>query len=214
MKTGTFRKISYPEYIEKQRLKQKKLRDKLKEELQRKKEIKRFKKQQKKEKRRRAKEQKKLPNILKELAHDFVKRRDSIQGEKRKGHCITCGIITEGGNFQAGHFEPSSTCGALLRYHPHNIHGQCGFKCNINKHGQQKMGVEYTMKMISKYGEEYVRHLREMKTVSIEAKTHFFETMITLYKEGDEKKIVDFLESLFQDALQKKQEMLDSKTVA
>lgn len=207
MKKGTFKKPPFKEVIAKEKARRERLRQVLKE----KREAKRRRKLEKKEKRRRAKEQKQLPNILKEKAHDFVKRRDSIQGETRKGYCITCGELAEGGNFQAGHFEPSSTCGALLRYHPHNIHGQCGFKCNINKHGQQKMGVEYTMKMIEKYGADYVRRLRSMKNVSIEAKHWFYETLIKLYNEGDEAKIVKYLDEEYEKALQAKQQMLDSK---
>lgn len=214
MKSGTFRTQSYKEKIEKEQIRRARLREKLREQRQ----AKKLRKLEKIKKKRQEKEKKKLPNILKEKCHNWVKVRDSFPGERRKGKCKTCGKVCEDGDFQAGHFEPSSTCGILLRYHPHNIHGQGGYCCNINRHGQQKMGVEYTIKMVAQYGLEYVQHLRSMKVSTVHTPAHFYETMIELYDQGDEQKIVDYLEEKFKEHLvlqeeirQKNENLLNSQ---
>ena len=138
---------------------------------------------------------KKLKNDLKKASHTFVKNRDAFSTNPYKGECITCGKYVEAGDFQAGHFEPSGSCGVLLRYHPHNIHGQGGFCCNINRNGQQKMANEYTMWMINKYGHQRVVELRELKRRSVNAGRYFYETMLELYEQGDEAEIIKFIES-------------------
>ena len=203
MKRGTFRVQGYKEKIEKEKIRRARLREKLREQRH----AKKLRKLEKIKKKRQEKERKKLPNVLKEKAHDFVKRRDSFPGETRKGKCITCGKICEGGDFQAGHFEPSSTCGILLRYHPQNIHGQGGYCCNINKHGQQKMGIQYTLKMVAKYGLERVIYLSSMKVSTVYTPPHFYETMIELYDQGDEEKIIAYLDQEFQNHLQRQEEI-------
>lgn len=138
---------------------------------------------------------KKLKQILTKLSHDFVRERDSIMPPNIGGYCFTCGMLASGSNFQSGHYEPSSTCGALLRWHPLNMHGQCGYKCNINRHGQQKMANEYTMRMISLYGLEKVQELRAMKNRLIQCDRYFLTSMIDLYKQGNQEEIIKFLDN-------------------
>lgn len=138
---------------------------------------------------------KKAKKDLEKLSHDFVRSRDSLNSPVISGYCCTCGKFCEGGDFQAGHYEPDSTGGALLRYHPRNMHGQGGYCCNINRHGQQKMANAYTFFMIKKYGIEYVESLRRLKQKSIKADIIFYERMIELYKDGNEENIVKYLES-------------------
>ena len=141
---------------------------------------------------------KRAKNVLTELSHTFVRKRDSVSGDGNVfgGPCCSCGKFCGGSDFQAGHWEADSTGGAILRYHPQNMHGQGGFCCNINRHGQQRMGVAYTMFMIKRYGLKHVEFLRSLKKKVIKADIIFFETMIELYRQGDEKKIVAYLHSL------------------
>lgn len=140
---------------------------------------------------------KKAQAKLKEICHAFVKDRDGIPNNyRRSGICCTCGRYCEGGDYQAGHYEPSGSCGALLRYHPQNIHGQGGFCCNINRNHQQKMGNDYTFYMIKRYGQKRVAELRALKRRNIKASLSFYEKMIELYETRDEKKIIKYLESL------------------
>lgn len=134
----------------------------------------------------------KIIKELEKVSHEYVRRRDGIDGEIR-GYCFDCGMYAEGQQFQAGHFEPSGSCGALLRFHPHNMHGQRG-GCNM-KYQQERVKIDYTFAMLRKYGKEYVDFLRSLKNKTIKADDVFYSTLLQLYKEGDEKKIVDYLHS-------------------
>jgi len=137
---------------------------------------------------------KKLIQELTKLSHDFIRQRDSIKKYIIGGYCFDCGDYTEFQQFQCGHFIPDSTGGALLRYHPINMHGQAG-KCNC-KYNQEFVKINYTLAMEKKYGKEYVQKLIQLKYKSIKADEIFYSKMIELYKEGNEKKIVAYLESL------------------
>lgn len=139
-------------------------------------------------------ETKKLIYKLVEISHNFIRKRDSISEDAIGGYCFDCGILVYGQQFQAGHFIPDSVGGALLRYHPHNMHGQSG-GCNM-KHSQERVKIDYTIKMQEKYGIDYVNHLRQLKYKSIKADSVFYNKMIDLYLQGDEDKIVDYIESL------------------
>jgi len=137
---------------------------------------------------------KKAKKDLEIISHTFVRRRDSENDYEIAGACFDCGEWASGQQFQAGHFEPSGSCGAILRYHPHNMHGQKG-GCN-SKFQQEKVKINYTMKMIDRYGKEYVDKLRFMKNKTIHADIIFYLKMIELYEKGIEQDIVDYLESL------------------
>lgn len=138
-------------------------------------------------------ETEKAKKLLHDLSHEYIRKRDSITKDKFSGHCFDCGIYCEGQNFQCGHFIPDSK-GAITRYHPHNMHGQAGC-CNM-KYQQEWVKINYTQKMIEKYGEKYVNKLKLMAEKSIKADIIFYNTLIEFYKDGDEKKIVQYLESL------------------
>lgn len=137
---------------------------------------------------------KKAKKDLEKISHDYIRRRDSINDYEIKGHCIDCGSLAEGQQFQCGHWQPSGSSGALLRFHPHNMHGQKG-GCNTAWQ-QEKVKIDYTLVMIQRYGADYVAHLRVLKNKTIKADIIFYTTLIELYKEGDEFKIVEYLESL------------------
>lgn len=139
---------------------------------------------------------KRAKNKLYELSHTFVRERDSVNEGTIAGYCCSCGKWSEGGQFQAGHWESDQKGGALLRYHPRNMHGQGAYCCNINRHGQQSVAVSYTLFMIQKYGQEYVNKLRALKYKSIKADILFYEKMIELYEAKNEQAIVDYLENL------------------
>ena len=133
-----------------------------------------------------------LKKDLYTISHDFVRERDSIPGEKKKGYCCSCGKYEEGHLFQAGHYRTSGGNGALLRYHPQNMHGQCR-DCNCSRYNQENVKVEYARFMHSKYSHAELEQMRSMKQKTINANRYFYETMIALYKEGDESEIIKFL---------------------
>lgn len=138
---------------------------------------------------------KKLAQKLEKICHDYIRRRDSINPEIAiGGYCFDCGKMVFKQMFQAGHFLPSGSSGAILRYHPHNIHGQAS-GCNCH-YQQEQVKIRYTMAMIKKYGKKYVDKLIALKNKSIKADSIFYEKMIELYEQGDEEAIVDYLESL------------------
>jgi len=137
---------------------------------------------------------KKLIKILTEKSHTFIRKRDSKSEDSIGGYCVDCGYYAEGQQFQCGHWHPDSTGGAILRYHPHNMHGQAG-KCNT-KFQQESVKINYTFAMQKKYGVEYCAKLNNLRWVSIDADIFFYQKMIELYDRGDEEEIVSYLESL------------------
>lgn len=130
---------------------------------------------------------------LKKISHDFIRNRDSVNDYEFAGNCFDCGKYTEGSQFQCGHWEPDSTGGATLRYHPHNMHGQSG-SCNCYFR-QEQVKINYTMAMIKKYGHDRVNELLLLRNKSIKADIFFYEKMIDLYKSGVEEDIVSYLEN-------------------
>ena len=73
---------------------------------------------------------------------------------KREDKCFTC-LSTES-NCQAGHFIHGHT--KLTFFEPDNIHRQCR-RCNLYLSGNE---VEYTLRMIKKYGLERVEELHKL----------------------------------------------------
>ena len=107
-------------------------------------------------------------------------------------NCFTCGRQVEGSNRQLGHGVPSAAGGAILRYHPHNLHIQC-YHCNINLGGN---GMIYFANLEKEIGRKKIDKMLSLKNKTIKADEIFYTKMIELYKEGNEKKIIKYLESL------------------
>jgi len=129
------------------------------------------------------------------ISHTKIRQRDSINDYEIKGYCFDCGLLVEGCQFQAGHFQPSGSCGAWLRYHPHNMHGQAG-GCNCG-YQQEKVKINYTLAMVRKYGEDYVMKLCFARNKSIKADIIFYETLIELYERDTwEQDVVNYLNTL------------------
>lgn len=93
--------------------------------------------------------------------------------------CFTCGRrIDEPFKAQTGHFIPSSTCGAYLRYDLRNLRIQDYF-CNINLGGN---GAEYYKKLVETCGQDYVDKLFLDKQKVIHADTQWYLNKIEEYK--------------------------------
>lgn len=96
---------------------------------------------------------------------NYVKKRD---GRK----CITCGKdILPGKGLHSGHFIPSKICGVELRYDEHNVHVQCFF-CNRNMGG---FGAMYYVKMVEKYGQDFVDNIFKRYLCQITNKAKWVE---------------------------------------
>lgn len=93
--------------------------------------------------------------------------------------CFTCQrLIDEPAKAQTGHFLPSSTCGAFLRYDLRNLRIQC-YNCNINQGGA---GADYYRNLVTENGQDYVDQLFKDKHVSIKADVWWYEEKIREYK--------------------------------
>lgn len=139
------------------------------------------------------------------LSHTHVRKRDSINTGIIGGICCTCGKYCESGNFQAGHRRPSGGSGWWLKYHPHNMFGQGGYCCNLNRNGQQKMGDDFALYFIKRFSFEYCERLNKISHTTLYIpvqKIVFLETMIEKYETGDEQQVVDYLEDIYKMATQ------------
>lgn len=92
--------------------------------------------------------------------------------------CYTCergGL--KGSDWHTGHFIPSSTCGAFLRYDLRNLRPQC-YNCNINLGGN---GAIFYRNMVGDVGQAEVDQLFADKKVSVKADRIFYEDLIAKY---------------------------------
>lgn len=92
--------------------------------------------------------------------------------------CYTCekdGL--KGSDWHTGHFIPSSTCGAFLRYDLRNLRPQC-YHCNINLGGN---GAIFYRNMVDDVGQAEVDQLFADKQVSVKADRIFYEDLIRKY---------------------------------
>ncbi len=117
------------------------------------------------------KPKKKTPAQLKKQLWEHCKRIVRARYANRDGtwNCYTCGRrIDEPGKAQTGHFIPSSTCGAFLRYDLRNLRIQ-DYYCNINLGGN---GAAFYRKMVEEVGQEAVDQLFRDKEKTVKATDH------------------------------------------
>jgi 5-methylcytosine-specific restriction endonuclease McrA len=94
--------------------------------------------------------------------------------------CYTCGRTgLEGSNWHTGHFVPSSTCGASLRYDLRNLRPQC-YHCNVNCGGQ---GAIFYKRMVEREGQEYVDKIFQDKEKTVKADILFYLRLIKEYED-------------------------------
>lgn len=121
---------------------------------------------------------KKLKIKLWELCKQIV--RKTYIKEDGTWDCFTCGKhIDIPAKAQTGHFIPSSTCGAYLRYDLRNLRVQC-YNCNINGGGQ---GAMYYKNLVEEKGKKYVDKIFQDKNISIKADWVWFEAKISEYED-------------------------------
>jgi hypothetical protein len=80
----------------------------------------------------------------------FIRERD------KNLPCISCDALAGTYKLTAGHFYPTTY--QYLRFNEDNVHGQCWFNCNKNKHGNVN---EYRIRLIEKIGIKRVEQLDE-----------------------------------------------------
>ena len=94
---------------------------------------------------------KKLKEKLRILTHEYVRKRDTVNGYAR---CISCGRIMKEGTFHAGHYYAAGKY-ENLRFDLDNIHSQCP-QCNYYMHGNLE---NYRPNLIKKIGEKRFQRL-------------------------------------------------------
>ena len=114
----------------------------------------------------------KLSKLLWIECKRLVRQRD---GNK----CFTCGATgLKGSNQQTGHFIPSSTCGAFLRYDLRNLAIQCA-RCNLWGGGE---GALFYKNMVKKHGQEYVDQIFKDKNKIVKARDFYVERLLEYRK--------------------------------
>lgn len=114
---------------------------------------------------------KKTPKQLKDILWNHCKRITRQRYINKDGTftCFTCGKpILEASNAHTGHFIPSSTCGAFLRFDLRNLRIQ-DYACNINGGGQ---GALFYKRLVEEEGQEYVDQLFIDKNKIVKASDH------------------------------------------
>lgn len=133
-----------------------------------------------------------LKKKLWQACREFALKK--YQSKDGKYYCFTSGKEIEGSNRQLGHLIPSAVGGILCRYHPYNLRWQSYFE-NINLGGN---GSEFYIRLVNIEGQDYADRLFALKYKTGKGDILFYEQMIALYEQGDENKIVEFLEMIAQ----------------
>lgn len=133
--------------------------------------------------------EKKLKEKLWELCKNLVRKRDG-------NVCIICNKTNlDGSGWHTGHFIPSSTCGAFLRYDLRNLHSSC-YNCNINLGGN---GAMFYKVLVEKYGQNFVDKIFQDKNNIIKADSTFYEEKIKQYEKilsWSKTKLLDYTKNI------------------
>ena len=92
---------------------------------------------------------------LERIFNRFIRIRDS------RHSCISCNATAGTFKLTAGHYFPAGSY-KNLRFDEENVHGQCWFNCNKNKHGNLS---EYKIGLIAKIGKERFNALEERRLI-------------------------------------------------
>lgn len=118
---------------------------------------------------------------LEVLVNKFIRLRDEDKP------CISCNSPAGTFKLTAGHYYPAGTY-KNIRFNEDNIHGQCWYNCNKNKHGNLS---EYRPRLIERIGIERVEELDRLRNVDAKFSIPELIKMKTLYR----KKIKQILKS-------------------
>lgn len=87
---------------------------------------------------------------LEKVVNEFIRVRDKDKP------CVSCGSAAGSYTMSAGHYFPVGSYGNV-RFDEDNIHGQCWFNCNKNKHGNL---AEYTLRLPNRIGKDRFEQLQ------------------------------------------------------
>ncbi len=86
---------------------------------------------------------------LEPVFNEFIRRRD------KELPCISCDAKAGTYTSTAGHYYPAGSY-KNLRFNEDNVHAQCWYNCNKNRHGNLQ---EYRIRLIERIGIERVEQL-------------------------------------------------------
>ena len=81
--------------------------------------------------------------------NEFIRERDKDKP------CVSCDALPGTYTLTAGHYYPAGS-NPSVRFNEDNVHGQCWFNCNKNKHGNQ---TEYIIRLKERIGDERLEKL-------------------------------------------------------
>ena len=112
-------------------------------------------------------------NDLQKVFNTYIRLRD-------KGKpCISCGAIYGKYTPTAGHYF-SVGSSPNLRFNEDNVHGQCWYNCNKNKHGNI---AEYTPNLIDKIGIDRYNELLNNRNKPLMMSIPEIRNLIFFYKD-------------------------------
>lgn len=135
---------------------------------------------QKKKSEEKTKQEKEKLKTHKDYLKDFEKVFNEYIRKRDKGQpCISCkkpyGKFTE----SAGHFYPAGSNGSI-RFDEDNVHLQCWFNCNKNKHGNL---TEYLPNLIKKIGQKRFDELSLRRNETLKLTIPEIKEQIQIYKQ-------------------------------
>ena len=86
---------------------------------------------------------------LERIFNAFIRERD------KRCDCISCGSKAGTYKITAGHYFPAGSY-KNIRFDEDNVHGQCWFNCNKNRHGNLQ---EYRIGLIQRIGKDRLENL-------------------------------------------------------
>lgn len=132
-----------------------------------------------------SKEEKKATKVLKEKQKDkayYIKKLQIvfnafIRERDKNEDCISCGAKAGKYKLTAGHFYPTTY--QFLRFNEDNVHGQCWYNCNKNKHGNIN---EYRPRLEAKIGTDRLQWLHHNRHNRLEMSIPELQDKIKEYK--------------------------------
>ena len=89
------------------------------------------------------------------IVNRYIRKRDALLP------CVSCNAQPGTYKLTAGHYYPAGSY-KNLRFLEDNIHGQCWWNCNKNKHGNL---IEYRKEIIRRIGEDRLEELDRLSRI-------------------------------------------------
>lgn len=90
---------------------------------------------------------------LEKVFNAYIRERDKLRP------CISCNAKAGTYKLTAGHYYPAGSY-KNVRFDEDNVHGQCWFNCNKNRHGNL---AEYRLRLIERIGKKEVEFLDQRR---------------------------------------------------